>query len=347
MKTQTKLFSYLLILSIFTFLTSCREESDDTIFPEEEALIANSEEANLILRTTLKNGSGDDILDGSSCYTVKLPVTITIEEIKIIVETEEDFERIEDVFEELDDEIDDLEFIYPITLISYDFMENVIQNEDQLEEILENCEDKEDDEIDCIKFTYPFTVSLFNRESELLETITFTDDQEFYLFVKNLTIEDIVTIGFPIIIVDADGDENEITNLKELIKVIKEALDDDCDEDDTEDKFVDSLISKPLKVQKYKDDENNETKNYKNYLFDFKEDGTVRVSLEGTEDVVEGTWELHDDNDEVMFDFDDDEPLNKLNGEWDIKKVFKTRIMLENRESSDKSKDELFFKQIK
>ena len=57
--------------------------------------------------------------------------------------------------EEFDENEDILDFIFPITIIFNDYTEVVIENEEQLENFITDCDDEVDDDvIECIDFVY-------------------------------------------------------------------------------------------------------------------------------------------------------------------------------------------------
>ncbi|WP_378176931.1 hypothetical protein [Aquimarina sp. SS2-1] len=356
MKTQINSLLLCLTISMFVLTSSCRTELDEEIgAPQDRTLAANSKVADLMLKTAMNDGSGDNILDGTSCFDVALPVMLNVNGIDITIDSEDDFVLIEDIFDEFENDIDNLEFIFPITIIFSDFSEMIIENENQLETFIEDCEEDEedeDDDIECIDFQYPFSVSVFNENSELLETITFTSDQELYNFIEDLDEDDIVNIGFPITVILSDGSEILINSLDDLEETIEDSI-DDCDENDLgEERFTRVITSQLLEVQKYKDNQSNETNNYRNYTFDFSEDGTVIITLEDNDgddsnnEITNGTWSVRTRADgglEAILDFGTEAPLNKLNNNWNVKKIKENRIMLDDRDGDGISNDELFF----
>ncbi|MBT8323402.1 MAG: hypothetical protein KJO94_07985 [Eudoraea sp.] len=139
MKNTIKLLS-LLLLGITLLNSSCRQEESEFIeAPLEESLKANSNVASLLSKTAMKDGSDDNIIDNASCLSVQLPVTIIANGIEIVVDDPEDFETIEDIFDELEDDQDILEIIFPITLILSDFEEVVINNLNDLANYVASC----------------------------------------------------------------------------------------------------------------------------------------------------------------------------------------------------------------
>ncbi|GAA4278746.1 hypothetical protein [Aquimarina mytili] len=357
MKTQIKRGVLFLALSFLVLLISCKTDNDEIInAPLDQVLKLNSKVATLILKTTMNDGSKDNILDGSSCFSIDLPVTINVNGLEIMIDSEQDFQIVEEIFDEFEDDLDELDLIFPITVILSDFSEIVIENDQQLEELIESCDiEDEDEDIECLDFEYPFTVSVFDPQNELIQSITFTSDKELFDFINDLDEDDIVNVDFPITVILSDGAETIINNLDQLENVI-EAVIDDCDENDlTAERFTQVITIGSMKVQKYKDNENNETENYDGYVFNFYSDGTSAVTIENENDddaqgtittTINGTWSVTtrvDGGLNATFDFGAEEPLSKLNIEWNVKKIKDKRIMFDNRNGEGISKDELFF----
>ena len=69
----------LFALVIFLTFTACQDETMDIESPtDQETLVPNSTLSNLMSRTTAHNGTNDNILDDSDCFSVELPVTIIV-----------------------------------------------------------------------------------------------------------------------------------------------------------------------------------------------------------------------------------------------------------------------------
>ncbi|WP_103070738.1 hypothetical protein [Aquimarina sediminis] len=354
MKNQ-KIFNLLLIPVItIIILFSCRNDSDIHIkAPAEQILKSNSKVANLISKISMNDGSIDNIIDKLTCSTIKLPVTLIVNGSEEIINIPKDFRIIKHIFMEFDNDVDKLDIIFPITLISNDFSETIIENNNQLKELTKNCSNNDgsdDEDIECIDFQYPFSVSAFNFNNELIDTYILNSDKEFYQFIQSLDPKDIANIDFPITVVLSDGTEISIVDLEDLENNIEKAK-NDCDENDlTEEYFTQVIINKTLKIQKYKDNQNNETNNYLDYIFDFSEDGTVITTNNSDSSITNGTWSISTKAEgglDISLDFNNEEPLHKLNRKWNVKQIKNTRIMLEYSKEQGISKDELFFEQMR
>ena len=323
----------LLFLVLTLLLASCREEESVLIEgPQEETLKANSNVANLLQNTTSKDGSDDNILDNASCISIELPVTVQIDGLEIVVDDTNDFQTIEDIFDEFDDDDDILDIVFPITIVLNDFTEVVITGMDDLEVFTDDCngENEYDDDIECADIKYPVTASIFNSNNEVIDTITFSNDQELYEFIDDLDEDDIVNVNFPIAVILYDGTEVQASNLQMLETILEDAK-DDCDEDDdndyndddcdncTTDQLSDVLVAcSDWSVDKLERNDQDLEDLYSAYQFNFANDGTL--TAESNTDMFSGTWESNGsgNNISVVINIPN---LSDFNATWNLHEI--------------------------
>jgi hypothetical protein len=270
--------------------------------PEEETLAANSIVANLMQRTASNDGSNDNIIDNSNCFDVQLPVTVIANGIEITVDSESDFDIIEDIFDEYDEDDNTIEIIFPITIILVDFTEVVINSISELNSYSVTCngENESDDDIECIDFQFPINFSIFNTVTEEINQVTINSNKELHDFIRDLDNDDVANIDFPINVILSDGTIFSTNSLEELEDAIENAI-DDCDEDDDFDFNDDDCIDctpdqlavlltgcSDWFVDKLEINDNKLEDNYVGFSFNFFSDGTITVVEGGTNH--SGTW---------------------------------------------------------
>ncbi|WP_299556212.1 hypothetical protein [Seonamhaeicola sp.] len=290
------------MLCLLLFI-SCRKEDMEFIeAPEEEKLVKNSVITNLIQKIAINDGSEDNILDYSNCFNIKLPVEVTVNGLKIDVNSKEDYKIVEYIFDDSDDDTDILDIAYPVTIILGDFTEVTVTNAEELANYSKNCngENELDDDIECLDFQYPISASLFNTDSETLDIITIHSDEDLYGFIDNLSASDFVTINFPISITLFNNTVLNISNLNELKSAIDtygnacdedddyNYNDDDCDDCDTE--TLASILTgcgswTIDKLERYGNDLDDY---YEGYTFNFRKNGSVGAYWDGQR--AYGTW---------------------------------------------------------
>lgn len=322
------LFAMLAIIMLF----SCKKESYELVTnPEETALETNSVIAILLQRTAMNDGSIDNIIDKANCFTIELPVTVNANNQEVVVTSEDDFNRIEAIFDRFSTDEDILELRYPIQITLNDFTEIIILNEAELFSRANEClgENKADDDIECVDFLYPISASLFDKTTELANRITITDDRQLYEFIDSLDENLVTNLDFPITVTLSDGTETILNNLSNLESFIA-AADDECDEDDdydyndddiytmSEQQFVDVLTVCNLIIEEIHVNDQDLTNSYDQYDFTFHTYGTVDAVLDGA--ISFGIWSVTSANEDLILHIMMDS-LSDLTEDWIVHEI--------------------------
>ncbi|NNK81928.1 MAG: hypothetical protein HKO92_02270, partial [Flavobacteriaceae bacterium] len=319
-------FRFILILSFFALLinTSCQNEFlEESSQNQEDTLVPNSALTSVMRSASANDGAIDNILDETSCFSVNLPVTIIVNDITITINSLEDLEIIEELYDEFEDDEDSLEFLFPITIILNDYDEIVLESEDDLEAFIEDCTENtsDDDVIECVDFVYPITVSLYDTSFQVIDNVTFNNDNELYDFLEELEDDDnnqviIASLNFPVTLIYADGSTIEVNSNIELQAAI-DAAEEDCYDDD-EDSCDNDEIAANLQECYWEIEAYNGDDNYQEIDFMFMEDGTVKILTEN--DFYEyGTWSMSlssDNTTEIVID--GLQEFQMFNGSWII-----------------------------
>lgn len=324
-----KLVFSLLAISVLMF-SSCRTEEMELIDSSQDEVVgANALVTTLIKHISLNDGSLDNILDGASCFEIQLPVTVIANGIEVTINTEDDYDIVEDIFDEFDDDVDTLEINFPITIILEDFVAVVIENVDQFNQQVALCEGLDDD-IECIDFQYPITASIFNQDNDLIDTVVINSDQELFDFIDDLDDGTIFTLNFPITMILWDGTTQTVNNFTELQSLIQ-AVADECDEDDDNDindDDCDNCTTTQLEdlltgcddwmVDKLERNDNDLEDQYVGYLFNFDSDGTIEVDQSGN--IFNGTWSASGTGNNITVEIDIT-GLPDFNDDWILHEI--------------------------
>ncbi len=333
-------YSTLLILALA--FTSCQEEFEPLPGPDEqETIMANSSTAKLIENAASRDGSFDNIVDGASCIDIRFPYSVRVNGVDLTIESEEGLQLIEDIFDEIEDDEDLLEIIFPVTVTLADYAELTINSLDELRELAEECkEGGEDDDIECIDFKYPITLYTFDVNEVETGNVVVESDEDLRKFFAGLDEDDLISIEFPVTLVNYDGTEIVVDSNAELanaIELAKETCDEDDDNDYNDDDFEDGrldfcLTACPWVVKEVERDAVNLTDQYFEYLMNFKEDGSVTVKdREGN--IIMGEWSTRhtDMGTKLLLAFD---VLVDFNLEWTVYEVGPHTIKLFSEEGN-------------
>ena len=324
-----KLISNIMRVALVVFvlsLSSCQEEYEEIGGgPESESISASSTTATLIKNTSSNDGSYDNIVDGASCFAVQFPYTVNVNGVEISIDSKEDLDLIEEIFDELDDDDDILDIVFPITITLSDFSEINIENQDELAAMAREClEGGDDDDIECIDFVYPITLFTFGVDNQQANEVEVKSDQEMRRFFGEIEDNELISIEFPITLKKYDGTEvtiNSNTELAAALEMAKNECDEDDDDDYNDDDFSELeldeyLMACPLQVREVIRNEIDNTEQYVERLMTFNEDGTVIFST-FTADEITGTWSTSMSEDGVMLSLDF-ENFTDFTSEWRV-----------------------------
>lgn len=295
MKTK---FKFLVLLPFFALLlfTSCQEEEVFITPPDEtETLTATSELTSFISATSKNDGSKDNIIDGTSCISVKLPVVVKVRGVEIRIDSEADYIKIKRLYNEVADDIDRLDIIFPITIITSDHEEITIENAEALSEFIAECkgdDEEEEKEIRCIDFKFPISFSVFDRDFQMIEVVEIENNRQLHRFMKGVKNADVfASLNYPVNMVLKDGTVLTAENNEQLKRIIAAAK-DSCDEEEdfSKERLENYLKRCPWIVYEFKRD-NQDRDEYTQYAINFKDDGVVTMRSRNG-DVLTGEWEL-------------------------------------------------------
>ncbi|WP_157515040.1 hypothetical protein [Gaetbulibacter saemankumensis] len=300
MKTMLRTFLLVPFFALL-FFTSCQEEVVDiTSAQESEALTSDTELTVLISATSTLDGSQDNVIDKASCLSVELPVTVVVNGLEIIVDSEADYKVIEAIVKEFDGNDDILSIVFPITVMTSNYTEITINSKEELHALVEACygENEEDDDIECIDFQYPLSFAVYDTDFQVIDVVNVEGDRQLHRFIERVKIGDVfASLEFPVTMELADGSEIVVNNNMELQAAIEEAK-NACDEDDdndygdhdfTKERLDNILKTCPWIVYEFKRNEESLDDKYREYGMVFKEDNIVNVFARGGA-MLTGTW---------------------------------------------------------
>lgn len=313
MKAPIKFF-YLLIGVLFFTFTSCQDEVIEETPPNEQEIIQpESNLANLMRYTSANDGSVDDLLDNSDCFTVNLPVTIVANGITLTIETLDDLNVLQAIFDASNTDDDDLEFLFPITIILNDYTEVNIETVDALEDFIETCISDEEI-IECADFDYPISFSIYNTDFQVIDTVVIDNDYELYIFLESLDDDDngvvLASLNFPVTIAYANGSTVEVNNnqaLEEAINAADENCEDDCDLED---------VLENLQECHWVIAAHNVNNDYLGYHFYFNDNNLLQIIFGTGSVTVGGEWYTSEIDGSVVVTIRGLTDFTELEGDW-------------------------------
>jgi hypothetical protein len=232
----------LLMLALFLWTTSCKDEIIIQEDPVEQRFQADSEVANLMMRVAMKDGSADDFVDASSFVSLEFPFAVFANKEKIEIHKAEDYRKIESVLSAHEDDEDSIEIVFPVTVGLPNFSTITVSSYDQLRILSRSIEVRSESDpiITCLDIQYPVNFSYFNEVTKDVETYSIANDQELFEFLDSLENDSRVDLDFPITVILSDGTEIVLEDLLQLEATLKEFRDSCNDESLTKEEAVEN-----------------------------------------------------------------------------------------------------------
>jgi hypothetical protein len=225
MKNNVKKISYLILTLIF--IISCQIEEDITEGKNPNTNTNNSETTNYYERIGMYDGSFDDVMDNNSCSSVILPVSLFANNVLLTINNTTEYKLIEDIFNQSTLDQDSIVFNFPITTINYDYSKTVITNQQQLEDLQNLCNNNINNNlipITCIDIQFPIKISLFDAKLEQSSIVDINTDQELFIFMTNLSINEVYSIQYPINIFTNENITISVSTDSQLKSIINDCI---------------------------------------------------------------------------------------------------------------------------
>ena len=334
-----KFMSYLMYGSLLLLalnFTSCQEEFEELPGEDsQEAILASSSTGLLIQRTSSKDGSYDNIVDGASCFAINFPYVVNVNGLDIEIDAVEDLKLIKNLFDEVEIDDDILDIVFPIYITLSDYSEIKINNREELRERAKEClEGGDDDDIECIDFVYPMVVYSFDINLQQTGSVTVENDMQLRRYFSERGDDDLLSFDFPISLKLYNDTKISVSNNAELAQAIETAK-SECDEDDdndfhdndfTQERLEEYLVACPWLVREVIRANLDNTDQYFEYVMNFTEDGKV-VMKDRVGNSLMGTWSTKIGDNRVLLQLEF-EALADFSLEWFVYDLDNGKIKL-------------------
>lgn len=318
------LLYFFLVLSVVIF-NSCQEEENTIVQDTTQNLNGTSPTSKFLSRAAQNNTSVDNIMDETSVFRVKLPVSINLNDVDLTVATEADYATVEDLKNASNSDDDVVTYVYPITVSMRNFEEITVNNLTQLNNIISQNEDVS--EISCVTIIYPITMNEYDSENQIADIVTITSDSQLINYLINLNSSVFYSINYPISVINPNSQTVVITSNAELKNVMESAISQCGSNSGSTDDFIDVLTNGTWRISYYYEGDDDETSVYNGYVFTFNTNNTITITKNSS--TFTGEWSFYEEDgvDILEIDFEDD-PLDDLDDDWELLEFSSTLIQL-------------------
>ena len=339
MKLINLRFILIALIALFT-ATSCQKEEDVIIDPTDnsESFNGTSNFAANLLSATQNDGSIDNLIDGTSCFSLDFPVDVVANGQQVTLNSISDLQLVEAIFNLFIGDTDVLDLVFPITLISEDFSEQVVNDLAGFNALVANCANNIADDLNCLDFQFPITGTLYNASNEQTGTLSINNANEWFQFLSGLGSDVYVAINYPITVL-VSGVSTTVNSNTELTDIFNQT---DCSNSGSNTTTgIEDVLTDGVWYVTYFFDDYDETSDFNGYAFSFNADGSA-VADNGVQ--TAGSWSIYADSgvEKLDLNFGMMEPLEELMDDWEIVSVSSDEIQLRDI-SGDGSVDQLTF----
>lgn len=341
-----KLLHYIVFAFLFLSIGSCQDEEETIIQDDTQSFSATSPLADLLERTTQHPTTYDNVIDDCSCFSVQLPVTVTVNSQQINVNTQSDYQLVQNVKDAYTNDDDIVHFSYPITVVHDNFQTQVLSNYNEYEQVVDNCyDDNGFGEIDCISLVYPITMNVYDSNNQLANTVTVTSNSVLYNFLENLTNNVFVAVNYPISAINSNGQTVSLHTNSELENFIENSI-DDCSSSTpgggSAPNLTDVLTASGTWRITYFYDDADETSHFYGYNFMFHTNGTVVAVKYST--TINGNWNTYINSGETKLNLNfEGSTLEEIEDDWRVIEFSTTQIRLRHTSGGGGGTDYLTF----
>ncbi len=202
---------YLYVATFVMLLVGCQKENFEIVEEEQEtSFVLDAESKEMIQSVTSHDGRFDDVVDKSSCFSINFPYEVIQEGKAIPIEGIEDLESLNPYLPVIP------KFPIEISFATYETLS--VPSESEFNSLVVSCANGQlyDDRIVCVDFEYPISVSIYETQSQSFETLIFNHDKDVFMGVKEIPLDALVNLQFPITLHYYDGTYRVIQDIEDL-----------------------------------------------------------------------------------------------------------------------------------
>ena len=208
-------------LLIVCVLISCQEE-EFTVIEEQET----NEDAGLALQlrdliqnVTSHDGTFDDMVDGSSCFSINFPYTVLHDGEPFQINSVADLVPFNNN--------DNLIPVYPIDITYADYISTTIEDHEEFVTEVNRCASGVlyDERVTCLDLVYPIRLAIYDSSQGDFETLILDHDKQTFQWLDDYPADVLVSMNYPMEVIWETGTTQLVEDDAALERVILDAKD--------------------------------------------------------------------------------------------------------------------------
>ena len=333
-----KFITTVFLTALLSF-TSCQDEIDNETGENPNTNAADSQTATNLKRASMYDGSFDDFLDGTSCSSLILPVTATVNNMQVTIVSEADYQLVIDILGILNTNIDTVMLQFPVTVALSNYTQVVVTNQEEYNAVIDACEQAGaagQDAISCVDIDFPITLLTYNLSLDQTGSVILENDEQLFNYLDSINEDELFTVNYPITITGAGDATTVISSDAELQTSVQDCVNEEVvieDAINALDTLEEILVDGLFQIDSFVNSGVDSANLYAEFTIDFANDLTV-VADNTVNPIVQdvlGTYEVTSQTEVFLnLNFSNNVSFILLNQTWEVISFSNTTISLQS-----------------
>ncbi|AUC83371.1 hypothetical protein [Lacinutrix sp. Bg11-31] len=328
-----------LLLTVLLSFTSCQDEIDKETGEHPNTNTASSQTATNLKRASMYDGTFDDFLDGTSCSSLLLPVTATVNGTQVAIASEVDYQQVIDILGVLNTDIDTVVLQFPVTVALNNYTQVVITNQTEYNAIIDACNQAEaagEAAISCVIIDFPITLLTFNLSLDQTGSVVIESEEQLFNYINSLNEDELFSVNYPITITGAGETTIVISNDAEFETSVQDCVDEEEAIEDTEnavDTLEQILVDGLFQIDSFVNSGVETANLYTEFTIDFASNLTVVAenTINPLIQDVQGNYEVTSQTEVFLnLNFTSNASFILLNQNWEVTSFNSTTISMQS-----------------
>lgn len=221
-----KINCFFLLCSLL-ILAACQKEEYEVLTNEDQnAITTNSGTYDLVFRSAMYDGTEDDEIDNSPCFSIEFPFTVSVRGVAVEIASEAERNAlISGLPGNIPFNPGNLHF--PLTIRNAAHQRVEIMNRQQFVRLQQDCRNSINERgrrITCVQLVFPVRVFSYERGSQQTGSTVLTSKEELYIYLENLTASSVMSFEFPVE-VKRNNRNISVPSQSRLVEMLRECED--------------------------------------------------------------------------------------------------------------------------
>lgn len=220
---MSKIYNIIRVLTILLIIGACQSEEHEILTEEDQQSFSeDSEFFTLVERVSMNDGSQDDELDESPCFSISFPYRLMIQGVEIKIASADDLEEILENIEDSGMQEFSLQFPLTLTWSNYEIVN--VSNMQELAKLKQECVKEitgKNAPITCVDIDFPIKLFTYNVNSQITSSANAANKKQLYIFLQNKNPNEVLSFDYPIELSFANDEEMEVNSNTEFAAALK------------------------------------------------------------------------------------------------------------------------------